>query len=132
MIEDTENERRDVRERDRSIEWLAPSAGVVAGAALFAFALRRWRASRTAARDPAEAMYVELDRALARHGLARPTTRTPLEHLAFVEASGFDEVAAVRAVTEAYARARYGGRGLTPEEKRGLAAAVERVRRGGE
>ena len=91
-----------------------------------------WTAPEVSARSLPEAMYVELDRALARHGLARPTTRTPLEHLAFVEASGFDEVAAVRAVTEAYARARYGGRGLTPEEKRGLAAAVERVRRGGE
>ena len=69
------------------------------------------------------ALYAVLDRALARRGHARPPSRSPRAHLALLEAEGFTEVAVVREITEAYARARY-AEGTLPDR-----ATVLRLRK---
>ncbi len=67
----------------------------------------RWYRGRPAPPPAIVALYAVLDRALARRGHARPPSRSPRAHLALLEAEAFDDVAVVREITEAYARARY-------------------------
>jgi len=70
-------------------------------------------ASRVAPLVPAQrdalALYRELERALAAVGCARPPSTTPHEHALALAASGFAAADVVRAVTDAYLRARFGG-----------------------
>jgi len=81
------------------------------------------------AQRDAVALYRELERALAAVGRARPPSTTPHEHALALTASGFAAANVVRAVTDAYLRARFGGETIAPEAFTALRAQVREVRR---
>jgi len=91
-----------------------------------AFVVVRRRRARAPV-DEIERMYRALDRALAAKGLARPTSRTPLEHAVFVRASGFAAADAVERITEAYATARYARAAWTPAQIVALEADLRAI-----
>jgi hypothetical protein len=70
------------------------------------------------------ALYRALEAALAARALARPASRTPLEHAADLAARGFEHAALVRRVTERYNEARFGTLELTATELASLEAEV--------
>lgn len=90
-----------------------------AGFVLPVWRLRRLRGGREPSRS-AVVFYEQMAALLAGYGLARRPDETPRE---FAEATGLDEV---RAITEHYHRARYGGASGAGDE-RDVAAAMSRL-----
>lgn len=123
-------ERPDAAMASRSRDALAgfvcalSAIGVLAGLVAM---LRRRR--RGPALDPAEQAYRAMERALHVRGLGRPEDRTPLEHVRFVEAAGYEAAAAVRLLTELHEAARYGGRDFGPHEQDLAAQAMRAIAR---
>ena len=74
-------------------------------------------------------LYRELERALAKRGVARPPTRTPQEHARDLSEQGFDRIGDVETVTSTYLEVRFGDRELTEAELTDLKDAVARVRK---
>jgi transglutaminase-like putative cysteine protease len=86
---------------------LGSSLLVLVGVPLLALiALLHWRHVRR--HDPARRAYDRFCRRLARVGLARSPTEPPLAYAERAATALPDSAAAIRAVTEAYTRARYG------------------------
>ncbi|MET0344417.1 MAG: DUF3488 and transglutaminase-like domain-containing protein [Polyangiales bacterium] len=114
--------------------WLGGiAAALVLGAAALWLArrLKRRRAAR-ALSDSARAarrLYRELEDVLARRGLARPAHVTPEAHARALTENGFTGAAAVRDLTDAYVRARYGAYELDPARLDALRARLVEVRR---
>lgn len=119
-------------ERFPSWPWILLGAGVAAGLALVAARRRRREAGEPSlaphVRD-AVRLYRALDDALAKLGHPRPSGRTPLEHVAALEAVGFGAIELVREVTRRYLEARYGGRPLAAAELERLGREVGALRR---
>ena len=110
--------------------WLAALAAALLAALVIVQRRRRGSRSDPEAERPgaeAAALYRDLESALGRRGVARPPTRTPVEHAGRLEASGFDQAAAVREVTERYVAARYGGEELAAQEVAHLRTLIARV-----
>lgn len=107
--------------------WLWVVLGVVALIGLAIFARRR-RTKRASVDDPkareAVLLYRALDAALAKLGHARPAGRTPVEHVASLEAARFGAIELVREVTARYLDARYGGASIEASELERLSRAV--------
>lgn len=70
----------------------------------------------------------DLDRTLARKGVARGSAVTPLEHARSLGELGFASSEDVERITRGYVESRYGGRPLSVAEIAQLRAALTRVR----
>jgi protein-glutamine gamma-glutamyltransferase len=94
--------------------------------------LRRRRKKRNereldAAAREARALYLELERALAKAGHARPAHVTPEAHARALSDSGFGAAPFVHELTDVYVRSRYGARELDPETLRKLRTRLSEV-----
>jgi transglutaminase-like putative cysteine protease len=99
------------------LHWLA--LGMVAAtlvAVVLVFRKRKQEAAQRLSRSARQAqrLYRELEQVLAKRGRARPPHVTPEGHVRSLEAEGFAAAPAVRVLTEAYLRARYGAEPLAP------------------
>ncbi|MEO0323536.1 MAG: DUF3488 and transglutaminase-like domain-containing protein [Myxococcota bacterium] len=86
----------------------------------------RWRRRGRGAKKPAgraTQLYARLERALAKAGAARPAGRTPMEHVAHLEACRHPAATPAAEVTQAYLAARFGDAPLGDE-----AALREKIR----
>jgi hypothetical protein len=72
-------------------------------------------------------LYRLLDRRLTRLGQGRPPARTPLEHVAHLEALGFDGVEVVREVTQRYVDVRFARNGMPPTDAERLEREIARL-----
>jgi transglutaminase-like putative cysteine protease len=105
-----------------TLAWLA--------ACLSAAALIAWFARRPGGRPkPAReaSLYVALDDAMARAGVARASGTPPLRHAEELAARGHPLAAEVAALTERYLEARFGRRAFTAEEHAAFCARVRRL-----
>lgn len=120
--------------RSRGVSWLVwlAAAAVLAALALLAVRALRRRATGGAAEatEAREAvrLYRELERALARRGRPRPSSRTPREHARVLAEEGFEGADVVQEITNAYLLARFGGRGLDPRVLTRLKSGIDTVR----
>lgn len=79
-------------------------------------------------RDRAVRLYLALENSLRSTGHPRPPDVTPSEHARDLGQLGFAAAEEVRQVTDAYLAARFGERGLTPQEYARLRQVSRRVR----
>lgn len=77
----------------------------------------------------ARQLYLELDRVLRDKGHPRPSHLTPEAHARALEQAGFPAASAVRELTEAYTRARYGRGVMDQAHLRALKRRLKEVRR---
>ncbi|MFT3924984.1 MAG: transglutaminaseTgpA domain-containing protein [Myxococcales bacterium] len=77
----------------------------------------------------AQALYRELERALAKQGKARPIHVSPEAHARALEREGFPTAPQVRELTDAYTAARYGGSQLSRERVAQLQKRLSEVKR---
>lgn len=111
---------------------LAIGLVLTVGLLLVLRALRKRAASSRALPESArkaQALYRDLERTLQKKGRARPSHVSPEAHARSLEAEGFSAAAQVRALTEAYTAARYGGRTLSRERMAELHKQLAEVKR---
>ena len=92
---------------------------------------RRRKAQRglSASARAAQRLYRELEQVLERRGLARPPHVTPEAHARALAEQGFSAAPAVRDLTDAYVRTRYGAYELETERLTALRSKLREVRR---
>jgi hypothetical protein len=73
-------------------------------------------------------LYQSLERAMAAHNIARPTSTPPLTHARALAELGHPLSSEVLHLTEAYLRARFGGEPVGPNEKRSYQDRVRALR----
>jgi hypothetical protein len=109
---------------------LAIVALLVAGAyALRTLRRRQGKRLASVSARQAQALYRQLERALAQKGRARPAHVTPEAHARALEAQGFPAAGAVRELTDVYLAARYGTAHFPRERVRAIKQKLEDVRR---
>jgi hypothetical protein len=74
-------------------------------------------------------LYRQLERALDKNGLPRPTERTPREHAEAVREEGFAEADLVEEVTRRYEESRWGGDTLPRDELTRLRRKIAAIMR---
>jgi len=76
----------------------------------------------------ATALYEALDAAMLQAGVGRTPGMPPLKHAQGLQAARHPLAGDIRAVTDRYLRARFGGESLEPGEKRELEQRIARIR----